>query len=147
MKQVLELRQFANTKPLQAYKWTTNLNPRTVWYPTLDESNRMKSVYFTIHPGAKPSSSKWLLVEIHFFYKKRQFHILHFPNSTGLFTKPIGHHYTKYRFFLDIGLGPTQFSSINLNLAQLHQLFWDPTLSYVKWWGSILGPNSLEGKV
>jgi hypothetical protein len=23
---------------------------QTVWYPALDESNRMKSAYFTIHP-------------------------------------------------------------------------------------------------
>jgi hypothetical protein len=29
-----------------------------------------------------------------FFLKKNhRFHILHFPNSTGLFTKPTGHHY------------------------------------------------------
>ena len=29
---------------------------------------------------------------------KHRFHILHFPNSTGLFTNPTGRHYTKYRF-------------------------------------------------
>jgi hypothetical protein len=32
-----------------------------------------------------------------------KFHILRFPNSTELFTKPTGRHYTKYRFSLDIG--------------------------------------------
>jgi hypothetical protein len=37
-----------------------------------------------------------------FLFLKHQFHILHFPNSTGLFTKPTGHHYTKYRFSPDI---------------------------------------------
>ena len=38
------------------------------------------------------------------FFLKHQFHILHFPNSTRLFTKPISCHYTKYRFSPDIGL-------------------------------------------
>ena len=28
---------------------TYNLNPITIWYPALDESNRMKSAYSTIH--------------------------------------------------------------------------------------------------
>ena len=32
----------------------------------------------------------------------RLFHILQFPNPTGLFTKPTGCHYTKYRFSPDI---------------------------------------------
>jgi hypothetical protein len=30
---------------------TYNLNPRTKWYPALDESNRIKFAYFIIHPG------------------------------------------------------------------------------------------------
>jgi hypothetical protein len=33
---------------------TDNINPRTRWYPALDESNRMKYAYFTIHPGKNP---------------------------------------------------------------------------------------------
>jgi hypothetical protein len=38
-----------------------------------------------------------------FSFQKHRFHILHFPNSTGLFTKPTGRHYTnKYRFSPDI---------------------------------------------
>ena len=41
-----------------------------------------------------------------FYLKKHQFHILHFPNSTGLFTKPTGRHYTKYRFSPSIGEKP-----------------------------------------
>ena len=39
-----------------------------------------------------------------FFALKHRFHILHFPNSTGLFTKPTGRHYTKWRFSPDIAL-------------------------------------------
>ena len=31
-----------------------NLNPGTKWYPALDESNRMKLAYFTIHQGKNP---------------------------------------------------------------------------------------------
>jgi len=50
----------------------------------------------------KPSSSKRLLDEIQFFFLNHRFHILHFLNSTGLFTKPTGRHYTKYRFSPDI---------------------------------------------
>ena len=37
------------------------------------------------------------------FFLKHQFHILRFPNSTGLVTKPNGCHYTKYRFSPNIG--------------------------------------------
>ena len=33
---------------------TDILNPRIKWNPALDESNRMKSAYFTIHPGKNP---------------------------------------------------------------------------------------------
>jgi hypothetical protein len=51
----------------------------------------------------KSSSSKWLPVEIRFLFSKHQFPILHFPNSTGLFTKPTGRHYTKHHFSPDIG--------------------------------------------
>ena len=32
-------------------QWTDYLNSTTRWYPTLDESNQMKSAYFTIHLG------------------------------------------------------------------------------------------------
>ena len=35
-------------------------------------------------------------------FLKHRFHILHFPNLTGLFTKPTGRHYTKYPFSPDI---------------------------------------------
>ena len=51
--------------------------------------------------GQKSSSSKWLLVEICFFlfFKKHRFHVLHFPNSTGLFAQPTGRrHHTKHWF-------------------------------------------------
>ena len=38
------------------------------------------------------------------FFQNHRFHILHFPNSTGFFTKPTGRHYTKYRFSPDTAL-------------------------------------------
>ena len=43
------------------------------------------------------------------FFLKRQFHILHFLDSTGLFTKPTSRHYTKFRFSPDIGVKDTSF--------------------------------------
>jgi hypothetical protein len=62
----------------------------------------MKSAYFTIHPDKNPppQNGGWLK-SVPFL--KHRFHILHFPNSTGLFIKPTGRHYTKYRFSPDIG--------------------------------------------
>jgi hypothetical protein len=55
--------------------------------------------------GEKSSSSKWLPVAIRFFFfSKHRFHILHSPNSTGLFTKPTGRPYTKYWFSPDIAI-------------------------------------------
>ena len=36
-------------------------------------------------------------------FQKHRFYILHIPNATGLFRKPTGSHYTKYRFSPDIG--------------------------------------------
>jgi hypothetical protein len=63
----------------------------------------MKSAYFTIHPSKNPPPQFGCRLKSVIFLNHR-FHILHFPNSTGLFTKPTGHHYTKYRFSPDIDL-------------------------------------------
>jgi hypothetical protein len=68
MKQKLCL--FAIHQITTSLQRTNNLNPRTRWHPALDESNQMKSTYFTIHPGNP------VAIRI-------SFHILHFPNSTG----------------------------------------------------------------
>jgi hypothetical protein len=46
------------------------------------------------------------------FFQKHRFHIFHFPNSTGLFTKPTGRHYAKYRFSPDIELRPDAMSAV-----------------------------------
>ena len=82
---------------------TYNLDPGTRWYPALGESNRMKSAYFTIHPGKNPPPHNGCRLNYGFFLKQR-FHILHFPNSTGLFIKTIGRHYANYWFSPDIEL-------------------------------------------
>ena len=37
-----------------------------------------------------------------FLFLKHRFHILHFPNSTGFFTKPTSCHHTKYQLSPDI---------------------------------------------
>jgi hypothetical protein len=49
-----KLRLFAIHQTATSLQRTNNPNPRTRWYPTLDESNWMKSAYFTIHPGKNP---------------------------------------------------------------------------------------------
>jgi hypothetical protein len=51
------------------------------------------------------------------FFLKHRFHILHFSNSTGLFTKPSGCHYTKYRFSPDIGTGSSSKTSRKLPIV------------------------------
>ena len=43
MKQMLRL--FAIHQTATNLQRTDNLNPRTIWYPALDESNRMKFSY------------------------------------------------------------------------------------------------------
>ena len=83
---------------------TDYLNPRTRWYPAIDESHRMKSAYFTIHNSKNPPPQNGCRLKSILLKKiqKHRFHILHFPNPIGLFTKPIDRQFTKYRFSLDI---------------------------------------------
>ena len=78
MKQTL--RMFAIHQTATSLQWIDDLNPRTIWYLTRDESIRMESVYFTIHLGKNPSSSKWLPVEIRFcFFESTGFTSSTFP--------------------------------------------------------------------
>jgi hypothetical protein len=49
-----KLRMFVIHQTTTSLPGTYNLNPRTIWYPTLDESDRMKSTYFIIHMGKNP---------------------------------------------------------------------------------------------
>jgi hypothetical protein len=52
MKQKLQL--FAIYQTATSLQRTCNLNPRTIWYPALDESRYMKSAYFIMHPNKSP---------------------------------------------------------------------------------------------
>ena len=97
-----KLRMFAIHQIAPTLQWVDNLNPRTIWYMVLDESNWVKSAYFTIHPSKIPPPQNGCPLNYDFFLKKHRVHILHFPNSTRLFTKPTGRHYTKYGFSPDI---------------------------------------------
>ena len=102
-----KLRLFAIHRTATSQKQTDYLNPRTRWYPALDESNWIKFTYFTIHSGENPppqNGCRLKYVCLFFCFKKHRFHILHFLNSTGLFTIPTSRHYTKYRFSLDIDM-------------------------------------------
>jgi hypothetical protein len=64
----------------------------------------MNSAYFIIYPGKNPPPQNGCRLKSVFFFpfRKDRFYILHFLNSTELFTKPTGRHYTKYRFVPDI---------------------------------------------
>jgi hypothetical protein len=68
---------------------------QTRWNPPISHFIRVKILFLKMVAG-------WNL----FLFSKHRLHILHFPNSTGLFTKPTGHHYTKYRFSPDIDPPP-----------------------------------------
>jgi hypothetical protein len=66
----------------------------------------MKTAYFIIHPGQNPPPQNGCRLKsvFFFFFKTPVSHppLSQFPNSTGLFTKPTGRHYTKNRFSPDI---------------------------------------------
>jgi hypothetical protein len=118
-----KFRLFAIHQTATSLQRTYNLNPRTNWYPALDESNRMKSTYFTTHPSKNPPPQNGFQLKsfIDFNFnsnnKKHRFHILHFPNSTGLFTKPASRHHTKHQFSPDIaqnGESMSYFTKKNL---------------------------------
>ena len=93
----------------------------------------MKSAYFTIHLGKNPPPQNGSWLKFVFFYNffyfyfkiKHQFHILHFLNSTGLFTNPTGRHYTKYRFSPDTGV--LYKSQIPLNWSIIFLKSWTST--------------------
>jgi hypothetical protein len=60
---------FAIHQTASSLQWVDNLNLRTRWYLALDESNRMKSAYFTIHLGKNPPPQKGCELKSVFFFK------------------------------------------------------------------------------
>jgi hypothetical protein len=67
-----KLRMFAIRQTATSLQRTYNLNPRTIWYPTVDESKRMKSACYTIHlsKNPPPKNACWLKS---FFFKSTGF--------------------------------------------------------------------------
>jgi hypothetical protein len=63
----------------------------TGWNPPISQFIRVKILLLKMVASWNP-----------FLFLKHRFHILHFPNSTGLSIKPTGRHYTKYWFSPDI---------------------------------------------
>jgi hypothetical protein len=59
----------------------TYLNPNTRWYPTLYESNRMKSTCFIIHPGKNPPPQNGCQLKSNFFSKSTSFTSSTFPSQ------------------------------------------------------------------
>jgi hypothetical protein len=85
---------FAIHQTITSLQLIIDLNPRIRQYLALDESNWVKSAYFIIHPGKSPPPQRSCRLKSIFYSQKHRLHILYFPNSTGLFTKPTGRHYT-----------------------------------------------------
>ena len=102
-----KLRLFTIHQTATSLRHTVNLNPRTRWYPALDESNRMKSAYFTIHPGKNLPPQNGCRLKSILFLKAS---VSHPPLSqfNRILKKPTGCHYTKYRFSPDIALIETK---------------------------------------
>jgi hypothetical protein len=67
MKEKLHL--FAIHQTATSLQRTDDLNPRTILYPALDESNWMKSAYFIINPGRKPPPQNGCQLKSGFFLK------------------------------------------------------------------------------
>ena len=138
-----------------------SVNPTTSRYLSLDESNQMKSTYSTIHPDENlPSHNGYRLKSDFFFFLNHWFHILHFPNSTGLSTKPTGRHYTKYRCSPDIALnGPAwegrdvggfltrpgqeeEEEYVLCSSSQINANSWECKLINIMWWSWTTPPQS-----
>ena len=64
-----KLHMFAIHQTATSSQWTNYLNPRTSWYPALDESNRMKSAYFIIHLGKNPPPQNGCRLKSVLFFK------------------------------------------------------------------------------
>jgi hypothetical protein len=64
-----KLRLFAIHQIVTSLQRTANLNPRIKWHLALDESNRMKSTYFTIHPSKNPPPQNGCRLKSVFFFK------------------------------------------------------------------------------
>ena len=98
-----KLRLFAIHQTTTSLHQTYNLNPRTKWYPALDESNWMKSQFIRV----KLSSSKWLPVETRLCFKSTGFTSSTFQfNRTFLKNQLAAITLNKYRFSRDIASVP-----------------------------------------
>ena len=92
---------FAIQQTATSLQRTCNLNPRTKLYPVLDESNWMKSIYFTINPGKNPPLQNGLPVEIRFLFQKKA---------------PV---FTSSTFPIQSGFSQSQPAAITLNIGSL----------------------------
>jgi hypothetical protein len=74
-----KLRMFAIHQIATSLQQTYNLNPRTRYYPALDESNRMKSACFTIHPRKNPPPQNDCRLKSGFVFESTGFTSSTFP--------------------------------------------------------------------
>ena len=105
---------------------------QTGWNPPTLKFIRVKILLIKRIVGWNPS-----------FFLKHRFHILYFPNLTGLFTKPTARQSTKYWFSPDID----EVNPCNLNCWEhgswdlpLHAGLesWVPTRSWMPTWWHVL---------
>ena len=68
-----KLRLFVIHQTTASLQWTNYLNPLTRGYLALDESNRMKSGCFIIHPGKNPPPQNGCQLKSDFFQKNTGF--------------------------------------------------------------------------
>ena len=91
---------------------------QTGWNSPVSQFTHVKILLLKMVDGWNPNF---------FNLEKHRFHILHFPNSTRLFTKPTGRHYTKYRFSPDIvinyNVGLTSTYTHTLTLSKPSSIF------------------------
>ena len=78
-----KLRMFAMHQTATSLQRTYNLNPRIKWYPVLNESNRMKSLYFIIHLGRNPPPQNGCRLKSISFFKSIGFTSSTFPIQPG----------------------------------------------------------------
>jgi hypothetical protein len=64
-----KLRLFVIHQTAASLQRTNNLDPRSNRHPALDESNRMESTYFIVHPGKNPPPQNGCRLKAGFFLK------------------------------------------------------------------------------
>ena len=112
-----KLRLFTIHQTVASLQQTNILNPSNIWYPALDESNRMEYAYFIIHQG------EILLLKMvanwnPFFKKSTGFTSSTFPIQPDFSQNQPAVITLKYQFSPDIAGGAT-VQSLHINIISV----------------------------